>query len=181
MTLGTNPNYDVTKTDAPLTVNKAVATVVADAKSKFYGDGEPALDGGGDRAGDWRRYGRLHAGDYGDADRGVGTYPITVTLGSNPNYGVTTTRRGADGEQGGGTMVADPPRASSRCSEPGLLRELSDPFVNGDKNGGGVNRNAGVLHDHQPPASEPRRQTYDVTPGGLTSVELHHHVYGKRS
>ena len=44
MTLGTNPNYDVTKTDGTLTVNQAVATVTANAKSKFYGDGEPGAD-----------------------------------------------------------------------------------------------------------------------------------------
>src|SRR6185295_9379744 len=43
VSLGTNPNYDVTKTDNTLTVNKAVATVVADAQSKFYGTTTPAL------------------------------------------------------------------------------------------------------------------------------------------
>ena len=43
VTLGSNPNYEVTKTDSTLTVNKAVATVVADAKSQFYGAANPAL------------------------------------------------------------------------------------------------------------------------------------------
>ena len=42
VTLGANPNYDVTRPSA-VTVNKAVATVVADAKSKFYGAANPAL------------------------------------------------------------------------------------------------------------------------------------------
>ena len=44
VTLGTNPNYTVTKVDAALTVNPAVATVTANAKSKTYGDDNPALD-----------------------------------------------------------------------------------------------------------------------------------------
>ena len=43
MTLGTNPNYDVTKTDGTLTINKATATVTANAKSKTYGAANPAL------------------------------------------------------------------------------------------------------------------------------------------
>ena len=43
MTLGANPNYDVTSTDASLTVSKAVATVKADATSKVYGTANPAL------------------------------------------------------------------------------------------------------------------------------------------
>ena len=34
----------MTKTDALLTVTKAVATVVANAKSRFYGAANPALD-----------------------------------------------------------------------------------------------------------------------------------------
>ena len=44
VTLGTNPNYTVTKVDAALTVNPALATVTANAKSKTYGDDNPALD-----------------------------------------------------------------------------------------------------------------------------------------
>ena len=34
----------MTKTDSTLTVNQAVATVAANAKSKFYGDGESGAD-----------------------------------------------------------------------------------------------------------------------------------------
>ena len=44
MTLGTNPNYTVTKVDAALTVDAREAKVEANAKSKTYGDDNPALE-----------------------------------------------------------------------------------------------------------------------------------------
>ena len=45
VTLGTNPNYAVTKTDAALTVTKATLTVTADDKTKLLNAANPALDG----------------------------------------------------------------------------------------------------------------------------------------
>ena len=83
VTLGTNPNYDVTKTDSTLTVNKAVATVVADAKSKFYGAANPALTAVVTGHGD----GRATTVDYTLATTAVdavapsGATRSTVTLG----------------------------------------------------------------------------------------------------
>ena len=91
VTLGHQPELHVTKTDGTLTVGPAVATVTANAKSKTYGDGQPGARRDGDRRGQ-RRRARLHPGDDGADDQsGVGSYPITVTLGANPNYTVTTT------------------------------------------------------------------------------------------
>ena len=43
VTLGSNPNYTVTRRDSTLTVNPKAATVTANAKSKTYGDANPAL------------------------------------------------------------------------------------------------------------------------------------------
>src|SRR5204863_430083 len=43
VTLGSNPNYDVSKTDDTLSVGKKDATVSADHKEKTYGDDNPAL------------------------------------------------------------------------------------------------------------------------------------------
>src|SRR3989442_9055928 len=43
VTLGSNSNYSVTKTDNTLTVTAKAATVVADAKGKTYGDANPPL------------------------------------------------------------------------------------------------------------------------------------------
>ena len=87
VTLGTNPNYTVTKVDAALTVNPALATVTANAKSKTYGDDNPALDAVVVGAVNGETL------DYSLATTalkfsGVGSYPITVTLGTNPNYTV---------------------------------------------------------------------------------------------
>ena len=44
VTLGANPNYAVTTTDATLTVTAKTASVTANAKSKTYGDANPTLD-----------------------------------------------------------------------------------------------------------------------------------------
>ena len=98
VTLGTNPNYTVTKTDGTLTVNQAVATVTANAKSKTYGDANPALDAAvtGAVNGDMLDYSLATTAPHAS---GVGSYPITVTLGTNPNYTVTKTD---------GTLTVDP-------------------------------------------------------------------------
>src|SRR5207253_365078 len=91
VTLGSNPNYSVTKTDSTLTVTARVATVVADAKAKTYGDANPPLAAvvtGAVAGGDAVNY---TLATTAVPLSGVGNYPITVTLGSNPNYTVTKT------------------------------------------------------------------------------------------
>ena len=122
VTLGSNPNYDVTKTDALLTVTKAVATVVADAKNQFYGAANPALTAvvtgqvaGGD------------AVDYRLATTAVqlspvGTYPIEVTLGSNPNYDVTKTDALLTVTKAVATVVADAKNQFYGAANPALTR-----------------------------------------------------------
>src|SRR6185436_18480354 len=44
VTLGANPNYDVTPTDGALTVQPAPVTVTASNKTKIYGDPNPPFD-----------------------------------------------------------------------------------------------------------------------------------------
>jgi hypothetical protein len=44
VTLGSNPNYEVTKHDGTLTIGKASASVTANDKSKTYGQANPAFD-----------------------------------------------------------------------------------------------------------------------------------------
>ena len=83
-----------------LTVSPAVATVTANAKSKTYGDDEPGARRGGGRRGQ-RRHARLQPGDDGGEVLGVGSYPITVTLGTQPELHGHQDRRGADGQPGG--------------------------------------------------------------------------------
>ena len=89
VTLGTNPNYTVTTVDAVLKVDARAAKVEATAKSKTYGDDNPTLAATvtGTVNGDTLNYDLATTAEKFSA---VGNYPITVTLGSNPNYTVTT-------------------------------------------------------------------------------------------
>ena len=86
--LGDNPNYDVTTTNAKLTIGKKAATVTADNKSKTYGDADPTLTAvvEGIVGTDTINYTLSRA-----EGNNVGEYAITVTLGENPNYDVTVT------------------------------------------------------------------------------------------
>ena len=43
VTLGSNPNYDVTPVNGTLTITPRSATLQADDKTKVYGDANPAL------------------------------------------------------------------------------------------------------------------------------------------
>jgi len=91
VTLGSNPNYSVTTTDGSLTVSQRAVTVTADAKSKIYADANPTLT-----ATEGNTVAGAAALDYtlattADQFSDVGSYAITVSLGSNPNYSVTTT------------------------------------------------------------------------------------------
>ena len=90
VTLGSNPNYSVLATNNTLTIGARAASVTADAKSKTYGDVNPALTAtaAGTVNGDTLNY--TLASDAMQFSS-VGTSNITVTLGSNPNYSVLAT------------------------------------------------------------------------------------------
>jgi hypothetical protein len=89
--LGSNPNYNVSKTDGNLHISPKNASVTADNKNKTYGDDNPFFTA--------TVVGQVVGGatiNYTLATTAlkfsnVGDYPITVTLGSNPNYSVTPT------------------------------------------------------------------------------------------
>ena len=88
VSLGTNPNYDVKKTDGTLTIGQAMASVKANDKSRTYGDANPALDAvvTGTVNNDVLNFSLASAAT---ATSGIGGYAITVTLGTNANYAVT--------------------------------------------------------------------------------------------
>ncbi|PYJ05480.1 MAG: hypothetical protein DME95_03925, partial [Verrucomicrobia bacterium] len=88
--LGSNPNYNASKTDGNLHINPKTASVAADNKSKTYGDPNPALTATvtGTVNGDTLNY---TLATTAVQCSNVGPYPITVTLGSNANYTVTST------------------------------------------------------------------------------------------
>ncbi len=106
ITLGSNPNYSITPTDALLTVGQKAATVVADAQSKIYGDDNPALTAvvSGTVNGDLLSYSLATTALKFSS---VGTYPIAITLGSNPNYSITPTDALLTVGQKAATVVAD--------------------------------------------------------------------------
>src|SRR5207237_244498 len=81
----------VTKTNGTLHISPKDASVTADNKGKQYGDDNPALTAtvvgevtGGDAVNYSLSTTALKLSNVAD-------YPITVTLGSNPNYNVTKT------------------------------------------------------------------------------------------
>ncbi len=88
VTLGDNPNYEVTTTAGTFTITKATATVTADAKTKVYGAPDPTFTATvtGVQSGDQLNYTLARV-----TGENAGTYAINVTLGDNPNYEVTTT------------------------------------------------------------------------------------------
>ena len=102
VTLGSNPNYNVTLTNGTLLIDPKTATVTADNKTKTYGDDNPTLTAtvAGTVNGDTLNYTlATTALKFSNA----GNHPITVTLGLNPNYSVTPTD---------GTLHIDPKAAT---------------------------------------------------------------------
>ncbi|WP_188221624.1 MBG domain-containing protein, partial [Flavobacterium pokkalii] len=79
-----------TRTLVTVVITPKAATVTANAKSKTYGDLNPTLDASvtGTVNGDVLDYSLATTAAQFSS---VGDYPITVTLGSNPNYNVTPT------------------------------------------------------------------------------------------
>ena len=86
-------------------------------QEKTYGDANPALDAAvvGAVNGDTLDYSLATTAV---KTSGVGSYPITVTLGTNPNYTVTRRRR-ADGQPGGGDGDGQRQEQDLRRRQPG--------------------------------------------------------------
>ena len=87
MTLGTNPNYEVSTTNSTLTITKKSATITPNDASKTYGASDPELTATvtGTVGTDTLDYTLVR-----QEGENVGTYDITVTLGTNDNYEVST-------------------------------------------------------------------------------------------
>src|SRR4029079_10743988 len=103
----TSNNYTINYVPGTLTVTKATATVVADNKARVYGAGNPTLTAvvtgqvvGGDAV-------AYTLATTAEPTSNVGPYPITVTLGVNPNYDVTKTDGTLTVTKATATVVAD--------------------------------------------------------------------------
>jgi hypothetical protein len=132
VTLGANPNYNVTATDSTLTVDPKAAAVVADAKTKTYGDDNPTLTAaetgavvGGDPLSYTLATTALKLSD-------VGPYPITVTLGANPNYNVTATDGTLTVDPKAASVTADPKSRQYGDDNPTLTATMTGEVSGGD-------------------------------------------------
>ena len=130
VTLGSNPNYDVTPTNGTLTITAKTASVTANNKNKTYGDDNPALDATvtGTVNGDMLNYSLATTAVKFSS---VGDYPITVTLGSNPNYDVTPTNGTLSISAKSATVSADHKTKTYGDDNPGLTATVGGT-VNGD-------------------------------------------------
>ena len=132
VTLGSNPNYNVTKTNGTLHISPKDANVTADNKNKQYGDDNPALTAtvvgevaGGDA---------IHYSLVTSALKlsGVGNYPITVTLGSNPNYNVTKTNGTLHISPKDASVTADDKNKQYGDDNPALTATVVGEVAGGD-------------------------------------------------
>src|SRR4029077_764103 len=124
VTLGSNPNYNVTPTNGNLHISPKTATVTADNKSKQYGDDNPALTAtvSGTVNGDTLNY---SLGTTAVKFSSVGDYAITVTLGSNPNYNVTPTNGNLHISPKDATVTADNKSKQYGDDNPALTATVS--------------------------------------------------------
>ena len=87
VTLGENPNYEVTATNGTFTIARKAATITADDKTKIYGYTDPELTATIEGLAEGDVIGYTLAREEGD---NVGEYVISITLDDNSNYTVTT-------------------------------------------------------------------------------------------
>ncbi|WP_145651033.1 YDG domain-containing protein, partial [Rhizobium sp. ERR 942] len=143
ITLGTlaNSNYDISFTGANLTVTPRALTVTADAKSKIYGDANPALT--------YTTSGLVNndtlsgslvtsAGQYS----GVGGYAITLGSLGNANYAITYNAANLTVTPRAMTVTADAKSKTYGDANPALTYTTSG-LVNGDMLSGSLSTSAG--------------------------------------
>src|SRR5437667_9188467 len=130
VSVGSNTNYNVTKTDDTLTVDAKDASVTADNKMKTYGDANPALTATvtGTVNGDTLDYTlATSATQFSN----VGPYTITVTLGTNPKYNGTKTDGTLTVDAKDASVTADNKMKTYGDANPALTATVTGT-VNGD-------------------------------------------------
>ncbi|UJP65218.1 MBG domain-containing protein [Mongoliitalea daihaiensis] len=91
LTGGSDANYEITLAAGELEITKASVTITADNQSKVYGEENPTLTFTytGLVNGDTKVSTEPSIATTATASSGVGTYPITLTGGSDANYEIT--------------------------------------------------------------------------------------------
>lgn len=124
-------NYNDQSGNVGIVLIRAEATVTANPKSKTYGQANPVLDAvvvGEVAGGDAVAY---SLSTTAQALSGVGSYPITVTLGNNPNYSVTATDSALTVGAAVATVTANPKSKTYGEDNP-VLDATVTGSVNGD-------------------------------------------------
>ena len=163
ITLGENPNYEVTKTDGTFTITQKPSTVSVDpGQGKVYGAADPeelATTVTGLVGSDTLNYTVARA-----EGENVGEYDITITLGENPNYSVTVTNGIFTIGQLAATIVVDPGQGKVYGDAEPTLTATPAGMVNGDTLVYTLSRvegeNAGTYGITVTPGANPN---YDIT------------------
>lgn len=143
VTLGSNPNYAVTPADGALKITPKAASVTAEDKTRIYGDNNPDLTAqvSGTLNGDTLDFSLATTAT---KTSNVGPYPITITLGLNPNYDISTTSGSLLITQRPLTVTAGPQTKVYGDPDPALTYQItSGNLVNADTFGGSLTRTAG--------------------------------------
>ncbi|MER9940291.1 MBG domain-containing protein [Mesorhizobium sp. M0088] len=144
-----NGNYAITYVGANLSVAKRAITVTADAKSRIYGDANPALT-----------Y-QLTTGNFVNGDSlsgalataattasGVGSYSITQGTLANSNYAISYVGANLSVAKRAITVTADAKSRIYGDANPALTYQLtSGNFVNGDSLNGALATSATTASD----------------------------------
>jgi len=144
-TLALNSNYTLTFIGADLTIDKRPITITADAKSKMYGDADPALTY-------QLTSGTLVAPDAftgslsRDSGDNVGTYAITQgTLSAGSNYDLTFVSANLTIIARAITVTADAQTKTYGDADPALTYQVTTgSLASGDAFSGALARDAGV-------------------------------------
>ncbi|MDN3688399.1 MBG domain-containing protein, partial [Cyclobacterium jeungdonense] len=109
LTGGSDANYDISLVAGELEVTQAALTITADDKSKVYGEANPSLTFTytGLVNGDTEVSDEPGISTTATASSNVGTYPVTLTGGSDANYAITLVAGELEVTQANLTITAD--------------------------------------------------------------------------
>ncbi|MCZ8163667.1 MAG: MBG domain-containing protein, partial [Microcystis sp. LE19-196.1B] len=143
---GSDPNYNISLVNGTLTVDRAPLTITADNKSKTYGSANPTLT---------FTYTGLVNGNTAvsilptisttaTASSNAGTYPITLSGGSDPNYNITLVNGTLTVERALLTITANSQTKVYGASDPTLTYSItSGSLLGSDVLSGSLTRAAG--------------------------------------
>ncbi|MCH7398008.1 Ig-like domain-containing protein, partial [Belliella sp. DSM 107340] len=131
---GSDANYAITVVDGTLTVGQKAVTITADDKSKIYGESNPSLTFAYDGLvnGDEKISTEPSISTTATASSNTGTYPITLSGGSDANYAITLVDGTLTVGQKAVTITAEDQSKVYGETNPSLTFTY-DGLVNGDE------------------------------------------------